>query len=168
MSLENCRAGALPTELHPHADLRFCAASRLMHGSTAIQQHHNSSARLDRVGGGIGTADRCGRPYGANTLISPHTHRLSTGCGQVSSLSLGNCSSTGLASLTRLRAGQAPVSRPVRARRIVPTHDECAGVDGVGCPRRPSAWRWPPRSWSVRGTPGPAGVGSDPLAVHVT
>jgi hypothetical protein len=62
MSLENCKAGALPTELHPRVDLRFCVAPRFMHGSTALQQHHNSSARLDgacAVGWwGIATVDR--------------------------------------------------------------------------------------------------------------
>jgi hypothetical protein len=62
MSQENCKAGALPTELHPRVDLRFCVAPRFMHGSTALQQHHNSSARLDGVGavggGGIGTVGR--------------------------------------------------------------------------------------------------------------
>jgi hypothetical protein len=57
-----CKAGALPTELHPRVDLRFCVAPRFVHGSTALQQHPNSSARLDGVGavggGGIGTVGR--------------------------------------------------------------------------------------------------------------
>jgi hypothetical protein len=38
MSPENCKAGALPTELHPRADLRFCVAPRFKHGSTALQE----------------------------------------------------------------------------------------------------------------------------------
>jgi hypothetical protein len=62
MSPENCKAGALPAELHPRADLRFCVAPRFKHGSTALQQHHNSSERLNGVGavggGGIGTVGR--------------------------------------------------------------------------------------------------------------
>ena len=50
MSPENCKAGALPTELHPHADLRFCVASRLVHGSTALQEHYNGRASLYGMG----------------------------------------------------------------------------------------------------------------------
>src|SRR4030095_14792342 len=44
MSPENCKAGALPTELHPHADLQFCIAPRPMHGSTALNstKHHRN------------------------------------------------------------------------------------------------------------------------------
>jgi hypothetical protein len=53
ISQANCKAGALPAELHPRFDLRFCVAPRFMQGSTALQQHHNSSARLDG-GGAVG------------------------------------------------------------------------------------------------------------------
>src|SRR5678815_2847972 len=44
MSPETYKAGALPAELHPHADLRFCVTPHLMDGSTALQRHHHSSA----------------------------------------------------------------------------------------------------------------------------
>src|SRR4029453_2137940 len=55
MSPENCKAGALPTELHPHADLQFCIAPRPMHGSTALnstKHHRNFEWRGPGVVGG--------------------------------------------------------------------------------------------------------------------
>jgi hypothetical protein len=84
-----CKAGALPTELHPRADLQFCVALRFMDGSTALQQHHDSSARLDGVSAVMAPhrpARHLSRAHSAVDPVGPTSLALSLAPGALSAV----------------------------------------------------------------------------------
>src|SRR5918994_1690673 len=97
MSAETCKAGALPAELHPHADLRFCVAPCLMDGSTAL-----NSTITARGSGNRGSACLHPEPARRPGRWTPFTIRTRLWCPRSTS---GDCSSS-TASASGLLADQ--------------------------------------------------------------